>query len=205
MEQGSKVAPVLSNIVAKDLYDELGALSEKNGLGFMAYSDDLYFYGNLDKEAEQALWDKMKYEINGIVQKHSYRLHYEKWIRRRSGLKVLSVFIKNGYATPDGKLEGLCRAMILEKLKPGGRPHFEGENVSDRGIASRLSWVWQINKKLFMTKFGNYVTKLRKWYPNSIDEKIRDLFPVEFREEYFIKKEENTHTSVEDLLEVVDL
>ena len=196
MVQGTKTSPPLSNIVSSPMHDELAELAHKYGLGYMAYSDNLYFYGPIEKND---LWDEMKGQIKEIIKKHRFMINYKKTRRMTGMMRVLSMEIKDGKVYADRKLISLVRAMI-HRVARGEKAFLNGEEVGPAQVLGKISWIWSINKQFAKNIFSRYVIRLKEKFGDEvINERLREYFPKEIRETFLTDSSDSVAADISDL------
>lgn len=124
LPQGAPTSPIISNLVAKKLDNELQNLAILNKAKYTRYADDLTFSGNKKIMS-------IRNEIENIIKKNGFVVNEKKtYIRFASqGMEVTGIRISNGNMSVNKKfLKGLRKEIYFCK-KYGASDHLKHLNV----------------------------------------------------------------------------
>ncbi|MGG1017066.1 reverse transcriptase domain-containing protein [Bacillus subtilis] len=127
LPQGAPTSPALSNLVVRKMDKRLRCLSEKLGVNYTRYADDLIISGNKKDIPRLGL-------IKQIIKEEGFKLNSEKTAIQRAGNKqlVLGLTVTNGVHVPkDFKKEIWTHLRYCKKYGP--IDHLRYINKSDKG------------------------------------------------------------------------
>lgn len=115
LPQGAPTSPSLSNLLSKDMDDEIAAYCAANGFTYSRYADDITI--------SSRDWDKRPSvnDVRQIVEKHGFRLNHKKTKMRHKGQKmeVTGLTIDKGVHVPKKYRNEILRELYFcEKLTP---------------------------------------------------------------------------------------
>lgn len=148
--QGFCTSPILSNIIFKNIDEELLQLSKLEGLKYTRYADDISFSSTLINNIDIKY---LKKEITYILNKSNFQINEEKthYYNETQIKKITGIIIKDGKLQAPSKIKRFLDKEIYYCEKYGVNSHLEHENK-----------LYLANYKGYLYGYANYISMIEK-------------------------------------------
>jgi len=181
MVVGTVASPVVSNVISKDMIDELHDLAVEYKAEMISYSDNVFYLGSAD-HAE--VWPEVLQKATEIINKYSFKINKRKTRVYKNIIKLLGTEIVNGSVRVDSSILSYARAM-LHNVAQGKEPHdpITKKSISPASVLARFAWAGSVNKKYLEEYLVRYwFRNLRRKFGDEAYELIKPYIPVRVRE-----------------------